>query len=63
MTVIVGMIGLGLLAGLFTMLRPSERGCSGGGNCVGCTRDGACEAKNADATSANARRENVRSVE
>jgi hypothetical protein len=56
MTLIVGVIGAALLFGLFTSLRPSDKGCAG--NCVGCTRDGACESKNDDAM-----RENARSVE
>lgn len=41
MTVVIGVIGTALLFGLFTMLRPSQRGCTG--QCAGCTRDGACE--------------------
>lgn len=41
MTVIVGVIGAALLFGVFTLLRPRDRGCTG--NCVGCTRLGACE--------------------
>lgn len=41
MTVIVGVIGAAVLFGVYTMLRPSETGCTG--NCAGCTRDGACE--------------------
>lgn len=48
MTVIVGVIGAALLFGLFSMLRPSDKGCTG--QCVGCTRDGACESKSADAS-------------
>jgi len=43
MTMIVGVIGAALLFGLFTMLRPSEKGCTG--HCAGCTRDGACESE------------------
>jgi len=45
MTMIVGVIGAALLFGLFTMLRPSEKGCPGHG--AGCTRDGACESEGA----------------
>ena len=46
MTVIVGVIGAAVLFGLFTLLRPNDRsGCTG--NCAGCTRDGACETKEA----------------
>ena len=43
MTVIVGVIGAAVLFGLFTVLRPSDNGCTG--QCVGCTRDGKCETK------------------
>ena len=43
MTYLVGVIGAALLFGAFAMLRPSEQGCTG--QCAGCTRDGACEAK------------------
>lgn len=42
MTVITGIVGAALLFGLFTLLRSRDRGCTG--NCVGCTRNGACEA-------------------
>ena len=42
MTVIVGIVGAAILFGLFTMLRSRDNGCTG--NCVGCTRDGACKA-------------------
>lgn len=45
MTMIVGVIGAALLFGLFTMLRPSEKGCTG--QCAGCTRNGACESEGA----------------
>jgi hypothetical protein len=41
MTVIVGVIGAALLFGLFTMLRPSDDGCTG--HCAGCTGDGTCD--------------------
>jgi hypothetical protein len=43
MTAIAGVIGMALLFGLFTLLRPGDKagGCTG--NCVGCTRDGACD--------------------
>ena len=42
MTTIVGVIGAAILFGVFTLLRPRDRdGC--GGNCLGCTRDGACK--------------------
>jgi hypothetical protein len=40
-TVIIGIAGMALLAGLFTILRPRENACTG--QCVGCTRDRACE--------------------
>jgi hypothetical protein len=43
MTYIAGVIGAALLFGLFTMLRPRDAGCTG--HCVGCTLDGACQAK------------------
>ena len=44
MTTIVGVIGAALLFGLFTLLRPSDKGgCTG--HCAGCTRDGACESR------------------
>ena len=43
MTYVAGVIGAALLFGIFAMLRPRDSaGCSG--QCVGCTRDGACEA-------------------
>ena len=42
MTVIWGIGGAAILFGLFTLLRSRDKGCTG--NCVGCTRDGACEA-------------------
>jgi hypothetical protein len=46
MTVIAGILGAALLFGLFTALRPRDRGGEGcTGNCVGCTRDRACESK------------------
>lgn len=43
MTVLVGVIGAAILFGVFSMLRPSERGCTG--QCASCTRDGACETR------------------
>ncbi|HEV8498762.1 MAG TPA: hypothetical protein VGQ56_17925 [Gemmatimonadaceae bacterium] len=46
MTVIVGVIGAAVLFGLFTVLRPSDNGCTG--QCVGCTRDGKCETNGAN---------------
>ena len=45
MTIIAGVIGAAVLFGLFTMLRPSDQGCTG--HCVGCTRDGACDSRGA----------------
>ncbi|HET7451077.1 MAG TPA: FeoB-associated Cys-rich membrane protein [Gaiellaceae bacterium] len=45
MTIIVGVVGAALLFGLFTMLRPSDEGCTG--HCAGCTRDGACDREGA----------------
>ncbi len=44
MTTIAGIAGAALLFGLFTLLRPRDKSCSGGG-CIGCTGDGACDAK------------------
>lgn len=41
MTVIVGVIGAAILFGLFSVLRPSDNGCTG--HCAGCTHDGKCE--------------------
>jgi len=41
MTVIVGVIGAALLFGVYTMLRPSENGCTG--HCAGCAGDSSCE--------------------
>ena len=41
MTVIIGIGGMALLFGLFTILRPREDACTG--HCAGCTRDRACE--------------------
>ena len=42
MTVVIGVIGAAVLFGVFTWLRPSDKaGCTG--NCIGCTRDRACE--------------------
>jgi hypothetical protein len=55
-TVIVGVLGAALLFGVFSMLRQNDKGCTG--QCIGCTRDGACESK-----SAGTRREDPRSVE
>jgi hypothetical protein len=46
MTVIAGVVGMALLFGVFTLLRPNDRsGCTG--SCVGCTRNGACESEGA----------------
>ena len=56
MTVIVGVVGAALLFGLFAMLRPRDKQCSGG-HCIGCTGDGACEAR------AESVRNNARSFE
>jgi hypothetical protein len=46
MTVIVGVLGAAFLFGLFTLLRPRDKGCTG--HCVGCTRNGACETGGAE---------------
>ena len=56
MTTIVGVIGAALLFGVFSMLRQNDKGCTG--QCIGCTRDGACESKDE-----RARREDARSFE
>ena len=45
MTTIAGVIGAALLFGLFTMLRPGDKSCTG--NCVGCGRGQACDSKGA----------------
>jgi hypothetical protein len=40
-SIILGILGAAFLFGLFTYLRPRDKdGCNG--NCIGCTRDGAC---------------------
>ena len=41
MTYVIGIIGAAVLFAVFTILRPSDSGCTG--QCAGCTRDGACE--------------------
>lgn len=46
MTVIAGVIGMAVLFGLFTLLRPRDRGDACTGNCAGCTRDQACPSRN-----------------
>ena len=43
MTTIAGVAGAALLFGLFTLLRPRDKSCTGG--CIGCTGDGGCDAK------------------
>ena len=45
-TTIAGVAGAALLFGLFSLLRPRDKSC-GGGSCIGCTGDGACETKGA----------------
>ena len=52
-TYIVGVIGAALLFALFTLLRPGDKRCAG--QCVGCTRDGACDAKRAIGTRGDGR--------
>ena len=47
MTVVVGVLGAAVLFGLFALLRPADKGTGCAGQCVGCTRDGACDARNA----------------
>lgn len=41
MTTILGVLGAAALFGIFTLLRPRDRNCTG--NCVGCARAGACD--------------------
>jgi len=55
MTAIVGIIGAAALFGLFTALRPRDRddGCTG--NCVGCTRNGACRLDDHDVSASEVR--------
>jgi hypothetical protein len=45
-TTIAGIAGAALLFGLFSLFRPRDKSCSGGG-CIGCIGDGACERKGA----------------
>ena len=45
MTAIAGIAGAALLFGLFTLLRPRDKSCTG--SCIGCTGDGGCEARGA----------------
>ena len=48
-TAILGIIGAAILFGAFTALRPRDRGEEGcTGNCVGCTRNGACTLEEPD---------------
>lgn len=42
-TVIAGVVGAALLFGLFTLLRPRDKSCTGG--CIGCTGEGKCAAR------------------
>jgi hypothetical protein len=49
MTVVLGILGAALLFGLFTVLRPGDRGSGFTGQCAGCTRDGACRSEDAGA--------------
>jgi hypothetical protein len=46
MTAIVGIAGMALLFGLFTLLRPRQSACTG--QCAGCTGDRACEKNGGD---------------
>jgi len=47
MTVLAGIIGAALLFGLFALIRPNDRGgCTG--QCVGCTREGACRSRHGE---------------
>jgi len=45
MRVIIGIVGMAVLFGIYTMLRPRASACTG--QCHGCTGDGACEANGA----------------
>lgn len=42
-TTIAGIAGAALLFGLFALLRPRDKGCTG--SCIGCTGKGACDAR------------------
>lgn len=41
MTTIAGVVGAAFLFGLFTLLRPRDKGCTG--NCIGCIRNSGCD--------------------
>jgi hypothetical protein len=44
MMIVIGVAGMALLFGLFTIVRgTSDDGCTG--HCAGCARDAACESK------------------
>ena len=43
MTVILSVLGMGVLFALFTVIGRSEKGCDG--KCIGCARDKACESR------------------
>ena len=45
MTVIAGILGMAILFGVFTLLRPRDRDEACTGSCVGCTRDRGCASK------------------
>jgi hypothetical protein len=43
MTVILSVLGMGVLFAVFTLIGRSEKGCDG--NCIGCTGDKTCESR------------------
>jgi hypothetical protein len=45
MRVVIGIVGMAVLFGIYTMLRPREDACTG--HCQGCTGDGTCETNGA----------------
>ena len=53
MTYVVGVIAAAVLFGVFTMLRPREEACTG--HCAGCTGDGACTSRRANAVDESTR--------
>ncbi|HVX41140.1 MAG TPA: hypothetical protein VHB25_16350 [Gemmatimonadaceae bacterium] len=45
MKAIIGIVGMAIIFGVYSLLRPRESTCSG--HCAGCTGDGACESDGA----------------
>ena len=41
MRIVIGIVGMAVLFGIYTMLRPRQGACTG--QCQGCTGDRACE--------------------